>query len=295
MSEDRMNRDGVRGDGAPVVPVASVVIPAHDEERGIGRLLDALCTTPGLLEVVVVCNGCTDGTAEVARRYPVTVLDLPEPSKVSALRAGDRAAVVFPRIYLDADVEMAAPGLVRLAEAVSQDDGIQVAGPRRVLPRAGVTWVARWYYEVWEALPNVRTGLFGRGVLALSGAGVERVRALPAVLADDLAFAEAFAPEERLVVDDVTVQVHPARTWADLVRRRTRVATGNVQADRAGLRGAGARTTPGDLLAVVRERPALAPKVLVFAAVTVAARLRSRAAVRRGDFTTWERDASSRL
>jgi glycosyltransferase involved in cell wall biosynthesis len=274
-------------------PVASVVVPAHDEERTIGRLLDALCAVPGLLEIVVACNGCADGTADVARRYPVTVLDLPEPSKVGALRAADDAAVAFPRVYLDADVEITAAGVARLAHAVAQS-AIHVAGPRRVLPRTGVSLLARWYYDVWEALPNVRSGLFGRGVLALSAQGVQRVHGLPSVLADDLAFAEAFTPAERVVVDDVTVQVHPARTWADLVRRRTRVATGNVQADRAGLRDAGARTTPADLVGVVRERPALALKVPVFLAVTVAGRLRARAAVRRGDFTTWERDASSR-
>ncbi|MFC8943428.1 glycosyltransferase, partial [Streptomyces griseoincarnatus] len=240
-------------------PVASVVVPAHDEERTIGRLLDALCVAPGLLEIVVACNGCTDGTAEVARRYPVTVLDLPEPSKLEALRAADEAAVEFPRVYLDADVEITAAGVARLAQAVARS-GIHVAGPRRVLPRTGVSLLARWYYDVWEALPNVRSGLFGRGVLAMSAQGVRRVHGLPAVLADDLAFAEAFTPAERVVVDDVTVRVYPARTWADLVRRRTRVATGNVQADRAGLRDAGARTTPGDLVAVVRERPALALK-----------------------------------
>ncbi|WP_454851931.1 glycosyltransferase [Promicromonospora soli] len=278
----------------PTEPAASVVVPAHDEERTLGRLLDALCAPPGRLEIVVACNGCTDATAEVARRYPVTVLDLPEPSKLKALRAADRAATAFPRVYLDADVEITAAGVARLARAVGTD-GIHLAGPRRVLPRTGVSRVAGWYYDVWEALPHVRSGLFGRGVLALSAQGVERVRALPSVLADDLAFAEAFDPAERVVVDDVTVQVHPARTWADLVRRRTRVAKGNVQADRAGLRGGGARTAPGDLWKVVRERPALAPKVPVFLAVTVAGRLRARAAVRRGDFTTWERDASSRV
>jgi glycosyltransferase involved in cell wall biosynthesis len=282
------------GGGVPAERcAASVVIPAHDEERTLGRLLDALCATPGQFEVVVACNGCTDGTVGVARRYPVTVLDLPEPSKTLALRAADRVAHTFPRVYLDADVEISAEGMARLAQAVARD-GIHVAGPRRVLPRARVSWLARWYYDVWEALPHVRRGLFGRGVLALSADGVRRVRDLPDVLADDLAFAEAFAPAERVVVDDVTVLVYPARTWRDLVRRRTRVATGNVQADRAGLRGTGARTTPGDLLTVVRERPALAVRVPVFLAVTVAGRLRARTAVRRGDFTTWERDASSR-
>jgi glycosyltransferase involved in cell wall biosynthesis len=274
-------------------PVASVVVPAHDEERTIGRLLDALCASPGLLEVVVACNGCTDETARVAARYPVTVLDLPEPSKVRALRAADQVARTFPRVYLDADVEITADGVARLAAAVGPG-GAAVAAPRRMLPRTGVTLLARWYLDVWEALPAVRSGLFGRGVLAVSREGARRVAALPEVMADDLALSEAFDPAERVVVPDVTVVVHPARTTRDLVRRRARVATGNVQADRAGLRGDGARTSLGDLWRVVRERPALAPKVPVFVGVVLAGRLRARSAVRAGDFTTWERDASSR-
>ncbi|MCP2264894.1 glycosyltransferase [Promicromonospora thailandica] len=278
------------------VPVASVVIPAHDEERTIGRLLEALCADPGLLEIVVACNGCTDGTARVAGLYPVRVLDLPEPSKAAALRAGDLAARTYPRVYLDADVEITAQGVARLAEVVAggEPGGVAVAAPSRTLPRTGVTLLARWYYDVWEALPAVRTGLFGRGVLAVSREGVRRVAALPQVMADDLVLSEAFAPAERVVVQDVAVVVHPARTLGDLVRRRARVTTGNVQADRAGLRGAEARTGLGDLWQVVRERPLLAPRVPVFLAVVLAGRLRARRAVRAADFTTWERDTSSR-
>jgi glycosyltransferase involved in cell wall biosynthesis len=274
--------------------VASVVIPAHDEERTLGRLLDALCVVPGQLEVVVACNGCTDGTADVARRYPVTVLDLPEPSKTLALRAADRVARAFPRVYLDADVEITADGIARLAAAVGAG-GAAVAAPRRVMPRTGVTVLTRWYYDVWEALPTVRSGLFGRGVLAVSQDGARRVAALPEMMADDLVLSEAFVRAERAVVQDVTVVVHPARTLRDLVRRRARVTTGNLQADQAGLRGPDARTTPGDLWRVVRERPGLALRIPVFLGVVLAGRARARSAVRRGDFTTWERDASSRV
>ncbi|HSX01013.1 MAG TPA: glycosyltransferase family 2 protein [Candidatus Saccharimonas sp.] len=49
-----------------------VIIPAHNESQVIGQVLE------GVLErfsrVVVVNDGSSDNTAEVARRYPVTVL-----------------------------------------------------------------------------------------------------------------------------------------------------------------------------------------------------------------------------
>ena len=49
----------------------SVVIPAHDEEAVVGRCLAALLdgARPGELDVVVVCNGCTDATADIARGF----------------------------------------------------------------------------------------------------------------------------------------------------------------------------------------------------------------------------------
>ena len=76
--------------------LASVVIPAHNEERGIGRTLDTLRSGlgPGEVDVVVVCNGCTDATAEVVRReFPdVRVVEIPQASKSDAVAIGNDVA-----------------------------------------------------------------------------------------------------------------------------------------------------------------------------------------------------------
>ena len=50
-----------------------VVIPALDEERAIGRVLDAI--PPWVDEAVVVNNGSTDATAAVARAHGARVVD----------------------------------------------------------------------------------------------------------------------------------------------------------------------------------------------------------------------------
>jgi glycosyltransferase involved in cell wall biosynthesis len=56
----------------------SVVIPAHNEEKYIGRCLSSINTQliPDDLqvEVIVVLNRCTDGTEEVARAHGATVV-----------------------------------------------------------------------------------------------------------------------------------------------------------------------------------------------------------------------------
>lgn len=288
---------GVTGDAGAVGPIASVIIPAHNEEAVVERLLRAL-TSDGAehFEIVVACNGCTDSTAEVARSAApgAVVLELPQPSKRAALEAADRAATRFPRLYVDADVELSASSAAALARALNADNGVLAAAPVRVVPRTELSPPVRWYYDVWERLPQVEEGLFGRGVIALSKPGNERVRALPSVMGDDLVASEEFTDGERAIVEEATVVVHGPRNVRDLYRRRVRAVTGNAQADDVGLRRSAARTSPARILQLAAEQPSIIPRLPVFLAITVAARVGARRAIRRGDFETWLRDESSR-
>ena len=54
------------------------------------------------MQVVVVCNGCSDDTADRARALGAEVLELADAGKHLALNAGDAVARGFPRVYLDA-------------------------------------------------------------------------------------------------------------------------------------------------------------------------------------------------
>jgi hypothetical protein len=283
------------GSASPPGYLASVVVPAHDEASSIGRLLDALTedAAPGELEITVVCNGCTDDTAEVAAAYrDVAVVTTPVPSKREALRLGDASVATFPRLYVDADVVLSTASVRRLVSELATGS-VLAAGPDRELPRQGMSRLVEWYYDVWESLPSVRNGLFGRGVVALSKDGYTRIRELPAVMADDLAFSEAFSPRERSVVQDARVTVYPPRNVRDLLRRRTRAHTGISQADALGVRARETRTGWRDL-ARISARPRMLLRMPVFVGVTVVARARARRAVARGDFDTWLRDESSR-
>lgn len=221
-------------------------MPAHNEERVIGRLLSALLAeaAPGELDVVVVANGCTDATAEVAAGFAgVRVVETPVPSKSNALRLGDEAASSagtasaavtassadpFPRLYVDADVILDTVG-VRALVAALDEPGVLAAGPVRALPMDGVSWPVRWYYDVWQRLPSVRDELFGRGVVALSESGHARLAGWADVMADDLMMTMAFQPAERVVVPTARVEIRPPRTFADLMRRRVRAMTGNAR------------------------------------------------------------------
>lgn len=280
--------DGVRPSGEPV---ATVVVPAHDEERVIGRLLRALVQPDGShLHVVVVANGSTDRTADIARSVPgVEVLELADGNKQLAMRAGVLRAATTPVVFVDADVVISADAVLALVDALA-DEGVEAAAPRRVLDLDRSSALVRSYYAVWSALPQVTDGLFGRGVIALSVAGRDRVANLPLYLSDDLALSESFSPDERQVVDDAVVVVVGPRGIGDLLRRRQRIILGNREFDETspGRQRTGLRT----LVDVVRRRPALALHVPTFFALTVASRVALR--LRRADGSVWLRDDSSR-
>lgn len=278
--------------------MTTVIIPAHNEGQVIVRLLRHLVSSADAagLDLIVVANGCTDNTAEAAASFGprVRVLSIPVASKYEALVAGDRAATDPTRVYVDADVELGARDVRALAAALRQP-GILAAAPERVLDLAGSPWPVRWYYDVWTRLPEVRRGIFGRGVIAVGASGRERVAGLPPLLADDLAASLSFAPHERRIVPGARATQHMPRTFTDLLRRRVRAAEGVAQIERTRhAPEAAARTRLADLVGVVRSEPRLAPRVALFLSVAVLARLRARRAVARGDYSTWRRDQSSR-
>jgi hypothetical protein len=274
--------------------LVTVVIPAHDEQARIGFLLAALSAdTSETVELVVVCNGCTDSTAGVARTFPgVVVIEIPEPSKRLALAAGDAVARHPYRAYVDADVVISSAGLRALLAALRPP--VQVSAPERELDIIGCSPAVRWYYDVWRQLPSVNAGVFGRGVIVMTPEAHDRIVGLPKVMSDDLAISEAFPPAERAIVPAATVTIAVPRRLRDLLRRRIRVVTGNSQLDALELRATQARTTPRDLLRIAAAGPAATAKVGVFAFVTLLAKVAARRRIRAGDFTTWLRDESTR-
>jgi glycosyltransferase involved in cell wall biosynthesis len=277
-------------------PSATIVIPAHNEVSGLGRLLPLLLgsAAPGEFRVIVVCNGCSDGSAAEARRHgsDVEVVELAQPSKAAALAAGGALVRAYPVAFVDADVALDTES-VRGLVALLGRPGLLAAAPTRRLERGRVSRPAGWYYDIWERLPGVRAGLFGRGVIVLSEAGFRRVSALPQFVSDDLAFSEAFQPGERGISEDSVVSVWPARTWRSLVLRRVRVVQGNRELHEAGRVSESASTSVGDLLGIVRAEPRMATRLPVFLVTTILSRLLERR-MRGSRTSTWMRDETSR-
>lgn len=284
-------------DRSAVTPLPSFVIAAHDEEKVIGACLTALIAQ-GVppTRIVVVPNGCSDRTADVASGYGVVVVDRPEPGKAGALNAGDDVAPAGPRVYLDADI-VAPPGAVAaLTARLGAAPAVHAVVPGRRLETAGRPLAVRAYSAISERLPAFRTGLFGRGMIMLSEEGRARFDAFPAMVADDLFLDSQFAPTEKASVEAVVVSVEAPFTTRELLNRLVRVRRGNAQMRAAAAAGEiDLDVRPADRwawLKVALRRPWLLPAAAGYLAITVTAARRARRSA--STAIGWGRDSGSR-
>ncbi|NMR21443.1 glycosyltransferase family 2 protein [Cellulomonas fimi] len=280
--------------------MTSVIIVAYNEASIIGQNLDLLLsgTSRDDMEVIVVANGCVDATAAVARARGVRVLDLPDPGKSAALNAGDAVATSFPRVYLDADIAVSSAMVRALADALSRPDAGTgtvplAAAPDRHLVVRGRPLAVRCYFAIQSRLPAARSGLYGRGMIALSERGRARFARFPDILADDLFLDSLFAESERVILTSVRTEVQTPRSTRDLVLRLTRVRRGNAElralSGQGGVHEVRRSSRISWLRHVVLRQPWLLPAGVPYAVITVLADLRAR---RVGD--RWERDSSTR-
>jgi glycosyltransferase involved in cell wall biosynthesis len=279
----------------------SVIIPAHNESSVIARTLKAITdgADPGELDVIVVCNGCTDDTAAVARRFvppvqvPVQVIETDIASKTHALNLGDEAAQGFPRIYADADVVISAETIRILARRLEPGDVLAVA-PTPNFDLTDCSWPVRACFDVRALLPSAKEGIGGSGVYALSKSGRGRFREFPTVTADDGYVRTHFREEEREMVRSAISTVFPPRTIKDLIATKTRAHYGSFElASRfPRLWQNRGESNNRSLLRLFKDLR-LWPKLAVYCLVTTIAKRRAKNRLRSA-ITGWERDTTSR-
>jgi len=108
----------------------SVIVPARDERHRIGPLLASLAAQDDpSLETIVVDDGSTDGTAELARHWGAETLQLSGPpvgwlGKPYACWVGAQHASGDLLVFLDADTSLEPGGLARIAATQARYGGL---------------------------------------------------------------------------------------------------------------------------------------------------------------------------
>ena len=279
--------------------MVSIIIPAHNEQHVIGRLLTGLCQSGEMSspQIIVICNGCEDDTAEIAESFGVHVVQIQKASKISAINVGDELAKGFPRFYVDADVVLNAESVRRICNVFTKGE-LLAASPILKMDCSRSSWVVIAYYNIWSRLPYTRQGMIGTGVYALSEEGRKRFGRFPDVIADDEYVRTRFRSSERGAVPDaVSVVTAPSRL-SGLIKIKTRSRLGGYQLQRHFQEevAESQKEKPYKQAFVdIVVRPWLWIDVVVYLVVNLVARWRARQQLKNDSRYHWERDDSSRV
>ena len=275
----------------------SVIIPAHNESSVISRTLSAITTGAKLaeLDIIVVCNGCTDDTARKVREcgYPIHVIETELANKTHALNLGDEAARFFPRVYVDADVSVTIDVIRALANRLGIG-GVHAVAPQPSVDLAQCSRLVKAYFKIRARLPSSRQGIGGSGVYALSEIGRNRFRQFPDVTSDDGFVCIQFMPEERETLALSISTVFAPHKLKDLLAIRTRAYYGSVELSRLYpelWKNRGVNNNSA-LLGLVKT-PMLWPGLFVYLGVNIVARAKTMTYTRNRR-RVWERDNTSR-
>lgn len=172
--------------GTLVTEPVSVVVPAYNESAGIAETVRSLVLSNHRVEVIVVDDGSTDGTADVVEGLglpAVTVVRQPNGGKPAALNAGIARARHELIVMMDGDTVFEPTTVRRLVQPFHDPRVGAVAGNTKVANRSGLLglWqhieyvigfnIDRRAYDVLQCMPTVpgAVGAFRRRALVDAG------------------------------------------------------------------------------------------------------------------------------
>ncbi len=103
--------------------IISIIIPAHNEEKYIGKCLDSISKASKLLqnevEIIVVLNRCTDRTEEIAKSYNCITIDNDDKNLSKIRNTGVERARGEIIVTIDADTQMNEHMLTKVVQNLS--------------------------------------------------------------------------------------------------------------------------------------------------------------------------------
>lgn len=272
-------------------PICSIVVPAYNEASVIKNTLESVSngTQPNEFDIIVICNGCKDNTAKVARETAphARVFELTKASKTNALNKGIQLATAYPVIFLDADIQTTAQAIRNLVHHLNWSGKALGYGAAQ-FNTGDSNYLVRSFYQAWLQNPYFDKHKMG-GFFAISKTGIDQLGEIPEVTNDDEYV------RRKLLSDSVWVKTAPylieaPRNLKNLVQVRSRVYRGNK-----GLKNGNIKLKKNSNARVFLMRllksPSLWPGACVFFSVAIIAHLRNRFCTQQ---PTWEQDKSAR-
>ena len=271
----------------------SIIVPAYNEERRIAQCLDALLLSAKgqPVEIIVVCNGCTDQTYAIASDYAgIKVINTEIGNKTHALNLGEAEARFAHRLYVDGDLVVSAncvAGVIRELE----ENGSELVAPPMKLKDENASWWVRAHNKIWTQTPyyHRRVG----GVIALSATARARFDQFPNVIADDAFLESQVAPSAVSIPQDIYFEAESPTRLSSLIATKTRSRVGyltNPEKRPAGV----ASNSSKSLIMRFAAKPADWLALVVYAAIKLVVRLNADRRINNNRLDVWDRDETAR-
>ncbi|MDR3084081.1 MAG: bifunctional polysaccharide deacetylase/glycosyltransferase family 2 protein, partial [Streptomyces sp.] len=154
----RTGRD--RSWGPPVTEPVTVIVPAYNESAGIEAAVRSLLASDHPVEVIVVDDGSTDGTADLVEslRLPVRVIRQQNAGKPAALNTGLAAATWDLVVMVDGDTVFEPDTVRTIVQPFADPRTGAVSGNAKVVNRGGL--LGRWQHIEYVVGFNLDRRLF---------------------------------------------------------------------------------------------------------------------------------------
>ncbi|MGR4881354.1 bifunctional polysaccharide deacetylase/glycosyltransferase family 2 protein [Streptomyces sp. LARHCF249] len=147
--------------GRPVTEPVSIIVPAYNESAGIEAAVRSLLASDHQVEVIVVDDGSTDGTADIVEALNlrgVRVIRQQNAGKPAALNTGIAAATCNLLVMVDGDTVFEPDAVRMIVQPFANRRVGAVSGNAKVVNRGGL--LGRWQHIEYVVGFNLDRRLF---------------------------------------------------------------------------------------------------------------------------------------
>ena len=224
------------------LPNISVLIPAYNEEKNIGRCISSVMTLDydkDKMEIIVIDDGSTDKTKEIAESLGVRVIRGEHKGKVDALNLGVKEAKNEIIFCVDADVTLDKKALKKMVAPLSEKD--VAATNAVVLVNRQRKLIDFFQYVEYYYNNIIRTSfsrLFRNSIWFFGAVACYKKSALEKIgyfkkdtLTEDMDVClELYRADYRIItVEDAIIYTNPCSNLYELFRQRMRWYFGALQ------------------------------------------------------------------